>query len=236
MNSELPPSAESALKQQELQMFKAAVAQMLSSAEPGKDKTKILIEAIKKHDADYGLTNDQQALESLVKDIAAYDRSESLEEFAAKKIQSLRESEGRYSDPQAFFSRLAITHMQRLGWQTFENNPVFGYEMIGNDAVIHLFNPFKGTELDGPGSQVFVLRKFANGLNEFVKVVESDPSIQNVTASSPLLTDPKFQEFMKKYGFEIKGSLDEERKQKYFSQEQREIVEAIATRDQLLKK
>jgi len=235
MNSESPPSAEAALKQQEFQMFKAAISQMLLSAEPGKDRTKILIEAIRKHDADYGLTDDSQALDLFIRDIETYDGSEPLEEFAAKKIQDLRESEGRYSDPQTFLSRLAITHMNRLGWKTFDKNPVFGYEMVGNNAVIHLFNPFKGTELDGSGSQAFVLRKFVNGLNEFVKVVESNPLIQNVTASAPLLTDLKFQEFMKKYGFEIKGPIDEEKKQKYFSQEQREVVEAIATRDQLLK-
>lgn len=235
MNPESPISAEAALKQQELQMFKVAVTQILSSVEPGKNRIEILIRAIRKHDEDYGLTDDPQALDSFIRDIETYDGSEPLEEFAAKKIQSLRESEGRYSDPQTFFSRLAIIHMNRLGWKTFEKNPVFGYEIVGNDAVIHLFNPFKGTELDGSGSQVLVLRKFVNGLNEFLKVVESNPSIQNVTASAPLLTDLKFQEFMKKYGFEIKGPIDEEKKQKYFSQEQREVVEAIATRDQLLK-
>lgn len=78
------------------------------------------------------------------------------------------------------------------------------------------------------------LRYLKDGMKKLAEMADNDESFNGLTATSWIVA--KNPGIFERLGFEYKGDISQEKKERYFKHEERPVAEAIITKEQLIKK
>lgn len=150
--------------------------------------------------------------------------------FAKKIVEVLNPLiELKFSNPKVFASSLEAVKRENFikqgGFEPLNQLLSFGFGPEGKYVHIHVA-PNKETENK--------LGLIKDGLHKLAEKVKADERIERIEAVSWIVAD--HPNLLKKLGFEIRGSVDEESGKKMFPHEDRTVASAFMTRDELLRR
>ncbi len=150
-------------------------------------------------------------------------RSTSKENFKENAMEALIPiTDVKKNNPDKFEEAQARAFNETSGFT--EINRLLSYGKSG--SVIHVHAP--------PGETVKnKTALYLGGIRELARIVQNDPDIKEITATSFLVA--KHQRLFEKAGFNVEN-VSEERKEKHFSGEERDVKHASIGREDFLEK
>jgi len=173
---------------------------------------------------------DQSVIEEIKQNLTQYTQLLDQEEFISKVMLCLGPLfMWQENDPKGFEARLRESFVIKEGFLPLNEMLSYGY---GKDYVhIHL----------APSETLDMKEKFAlleDGFKKLAEILKSNPELKEVRATSWIVAaNPELME--KKLGFNLKGEISPEEKNKYFRPEAEKNIpvhKAIISRDDFIKK
>lgn len=173
---------------------------------------------------------DQSVIEEIKQNITQYTQLSDQEEFINSSMICLEPLfRWQENDPTSFEARLRESFVIKEGFIPLNEMLSYGY---GKDYVhIHL----------APSETLGVKEKFAlleDGFKKLAEILKSNPELKEVRATSWIVAaNPELME--KKLGFNLKGEISPEEKNKYFRPEAEKNIpvhKAIIGRDDFINK
>lgn len=154
--------------------------------------------------------------------------------FVTERASEVWKREGKYDDPLKYKAHIFRADREKDGYVFI--NDVFYYATEHNLVHIHLNNPYAYAEADTPGAKIIVLRSFIKGLSELANRLRDTQDVNTIRATSPLLTNPMMAKLLESAGFRNLGTISDEMRQKYFSNEPRTVSWMEADRNEFCEK
>ena len=198
--TEKTPAPEISAKQEEIDKISTKLRAELSKFD-SLEKQKDYIINIAKDEDNRQIFFDEESLEKLIDAVKAY-QGQDLPEFVAKMVCDTWEKEGKFSDPLKYSIESFKKDRIKKGYVVI--NEVFYYriEKEQKAAHIHLNNPYDYINKRTAGSDLAVIRSFIKGLNQFAQKIKNDPDVDEITATSELLSNPAMINFLQSLGFQ----------------------------------